>query len=117
MESGVGAMSDDLKRDSTTVLPTSAYGWVAVVLAAVGLGSWVVLPVVTTVFRDDYPITDTFLMPVIGLLLTVMAAVVNVLAVWRGQQRSVLSLVAMGLTVMASLFFGLFVIGEGLSGA
>jgi hypothetical protein len=43
--------------------------------------------------------------------------VVNVLAVWRGQQRSVLNLVAMGLTVMASLFFGLFVIGSGLSGA
>jgi hypothetical protein len=116
MESGVGAMSNDLKPGSTKVLPTSTYGWVALVLAAIGLGSWVALPVITTVFADDYPVTDTFLMPVIGLLLTVIAAVVNVLAVWRGQQRSVLSLVAMFLTVIASLFFGLFVIGEGLSG-
>ncbi len=109
-------MSSDLKRSPAAILPTSAFGWVAVALAVVGLGSWVALPVITTVFADAYPVTDTFLMPVIGLLLTVLAAVVNALAVWRGRQRSVVSLVAMFLTVMASLFFGLFVIGEGLSG-
>ena len=35
----------------------------------------------------------------------------------RGRQRSIVGLVAMFLTVMASLIVGLFVIGEGLSGA
>jgi hypothetical protein len=100
-----------------TVWPTSPSGWVAIAVAAVGLGSWVVLPIVTSVFGERYPVTDTFVMPVIGLALTAIAAVVNVLAVWRGGQRSGVSVVAATLTVAATLFFGFFVIGEGLGGA
>lgn len=103
--------------ERTRIVPDTGFGWLAVIAAAVGLGSWIVLPVITSLLRDEYPVTDTYLMPVIGLVLTVIAAVVNVLAVWLGRQRSIMSLVAMFLTVMASLFFGLFVIGEGLSGA
>jgi hypothetical protein len=88
-----------------------------VVTAAVGLGSWVVLPLVTGLFADRYPVTDTFVMPVIGVALTTIAAVVNVLVVWRGGQRSGVNVVAAALTVAATLFFGFFVIGEGLGGA
>jgi hypothetical protein len=97
--------------------PTMLGGWVALGTAAVGLGSWIVLPVITSLFGDTYPVTDTFVMPVIGLVLTVVAAVVNVLAVGPGRQRSAVSIVAAGLTVGAALFFGFFVIGEGLGGA
>ena len=79
--------------------------------------STIALPIITSVFQDEYPLTDSYLMPVVGVSLTVLAALVNVLAVWKGHQRSVVSLVAMFLTVMASLSFGLIVIGEGLSGA
>lgn len=106
-----------MTENRTSWLPTSRFGWIAVIVAALGLGSWVVLPIITTAFRDEYPITDTGAMPALGLTLTALAAVLNVLAVWRGGQRSVLSLVAMGFTVMATLVFGLFVIGEGLGGA
>jgi hypothetical protein len=100
-----------------TMLPTSRGGWAAVVAAAIGLGSWIVLPLVTSLFADEYPVTDTFVMPAIGLALTVVAAVVNVLVLWPGRQRSTLNVIATVLTVSATLFFGFFVVGEGLGGA
>ena len=75
------------------------------------------LPIVTSLFREPYPVTDTCVMPVIGLALTAIAAVVNVVVVWRGGQRSGVSVVAAALTVAATLFLGFFVIGEGLGGA
>jgi hypothetical protein len=97
--------------------PTAGSGWLALAAAAVGLGSWIVLPIVTTVFRDTYPVTDTVVMPIIGLVLVVLAAIINVLTFWLGEQRSTLNRVAIVLTVAATVFFGVFVIGEGLGGA
>jgi len=97
--------------------PTARSGWFSLAAAAVGLGSWIVLPIVTTVFRDTYPVTDTVVMPIIGLVLVFLSAIINVLALWLGRQRSTLNIVATVLTVCATLFFGLFVIGEGLGGA
>lgn len=82
-----------------------------------GLGSWIVLPLVTALFSDTFPVTDTVVMPVIGLVLVTLAAIVNVLTLWLGRQRSAMNIVATVLTVTATLFFGLFVIGEGLGGA
>ncbi len=97
--------------------PTAGSGWLALAAAAVGLGSWIVLPVITTVFRDSYPVTDTVVMPIIGLVLVMLAAIINVLTFWLGRQRSTLNTVAIVLTVSATVFFGVFVIGEGLGGA
>jgi hypothetical protein len=37
--------------------------------------------------------------------------------VWPGKQRSVVNILGAVLTVGVSLFFGVFVIGEGLGGA
>ena len=102
---------------AAAVWPSAPRGWWALVMAAIGLGSWVVLPLITTVFRETYPVTDTFLMPVIGLALVALAAVVDVLVVWLGGQRSAINLVAVILTSGATLFLGFFVIGEGLGGA
>jgi hypothetical protein len=56
-------------------------------------------------------------MPIIGLALTLIAALINVLAVWLGKQRSVLNIFGAVLTVGVTLFFGVFVIGEALGGA
>jgi hypothetical protein len=97
--------------------PTAGIGWLALAAAAIGLGSWIVLPIVTTVFRDSYPVTDTVVMPIIGLALVVLAAIINVLTFWLGRQRSTVNTVAIVLTVAATVFFGVFVIGEGLGGA
>ena len=112
---GTGVVLMDTQ--GTRMFPDTGFGWFAAICAAVGLGAWIALPIITSVFQDEYPLTDSYLMPVLGVSLTVLAAVVNVMAVWKGHQRSVVSLVAMFLTVMASLSFGLIVIGEGLSGA
>lgn len=100
----------------TRIFPTDMFGWIALVAAAIGLGSWLVLPVFT-MFRDRWPVTDTVVMPIIGVVLVLLAAVVNVLAVWIGKQRSVMNVLAMGFTVMATLGFGFIVIGEALGGA
>lgn len=97
--------------------PTTRSGWLALAAAAVGLGSWIVLPIVTSLFADTFPVTDTVVMPILGLVLVTLAAIVNVLTLWLGRQRSVMNIVATVLTVAATLFFGVFVIGEGLGGA
>lgn len=101
----------------TGLLPNGRAGWSALIITAVGLGSWLVLPIVTTVFRERYPVTDTVLMPIIGVALTLVAALVNVLVVWRARERSVLNILAMVFTLAAGAFFGVFLIGEGLAGA
>ena len=101
---------------SSVVLPTSRLGWVALVAAAIGLGSWILLPLLTGL-REQYPVTDTVVMPIIGLALTLIAALINVLAVWPGKQRSVLNILGAVLTGGVTLFFGVFVIGDVLGGA
>ena len=63
--------------------PESAGGWWAIGLAAVGLASWVVLPIVTLILRTRYPVTDTRIMPVIGAVMVGVAAAVNVLCLWQ----------------------------------
>ena len=97
--------------------PTAPSGWFALVAAAIGLGSWIVLPLITSLFGTRYPVTDTFVMPIIGTVLILIAAIINVLTLWLGRQRSGANIVATVLTVMATLFFGFFVVGEGLGGA
>lgn len=101
----------------TAAAPRTWIGWSAIVLSALGLGSWVVLPLITTIFGETYPVTDSFVMPVIGTVLIDLAAVVNVLCVWLWRERSVLNIIALGLTVPLALFFTFFVVGEGLGGA
>ncbi|MBN1366581.1 MAG: hypothetical protein JW967_01470 [Dehalococcoidales bacterium] len=58
-----------------------------------------ILPVITAVFREKYPITDTWAMPAIGTGLVFIAAVINVLCLWWWRERSVLNIVLTVLTV------------------
>lgn len=97
-------------------LPQSSGGWWAVGLSAVGLGSWVVLPVLTVTLRDTYPVTDTWVMPAIGSVLIGVAAVVDVLCFVRRWDRSMLNVVAAAVTVPAALLAIAMVVGEGLAG-
>jgi len=55
-------------------------------------------------------------MPAIGAVLIMVAAIVNVLALWIWKQRSVLNIVATVVTVPLALLFTLIVVGEGLAG-
>ena len=85
--------------------------------SVVAVASWIVLPVVTTLFRDTYPVTDTWVMPAIGTVLVDIAAILSVWCIWRVRERSVLNIVAAVLMIPMALFFTLMVVGEGLGGA
>jgi hypothetical protein len=97
-------------------MPRSAAGWWAIALSVIGLGSWVVLPLITINFRDTFPITDTALMPIIGLVLVDLAALVDGLCVTRWKERSTLNIIALVITLPAALFFSFIVIGGALGG-
>ncbi len=60
--------------------------------------------------------TNTVVMPAIGMVLLDAAAVFNVVSVFRWKERSVLNIVALVLTIPAALLISLIVIGEGLAG-
>jgi hypothetical protein len=101
----------------TAARPRTAIGWWAIALSVIGLASWVILPMITTIFGDTYPAADSVVMPAIGTVLIDAAAVLNVVCVWPCRERSVLNIIALGLTVPTALLFTLFVVGEGLGGA
>lgn len=101
---------------SRALLPQSSGGWCAVASSVVGLGSFLVLPVMTVTLRDTYPVTDTWVMPAILAILVGIAAVVNGLCVWRRWDQSIVTLAAASVTIPVGLFAVLMVIGEGLAG-
>lgn len=101
-------------RTTSPLLPTAPSGWIAFAAAGSEWGPGSCFSIVTSLFADEYPVTDTIVMPIIGLVLTVMAAVDNVLVLWLARQRSLANILANVLTVSATLFLGFFVIGEGL---
>jgi hypothetical protein len=103
-------------RSRRAIVPRTAVGWWALGLTAVGIASWVALPLITVTFRDTYPITDTWIMPAIGIVLTDLAAVFDLLCVWPWHERSILNIVATVLMIPAALFFTFMGVGEGLAG-
>jgi hypothetical protein len=104
------------QRSRRAIVPRTAVGWWALGLTAVGIASWIALPLITINFRDTYPVTDTWVMPAIGVVLTDLAAVLDLLCVWPWRERSVLNIVATVLMIPAGLFFTFIVVGEGISG-
>jgi uncharacterized membrane protein len=56
-------------------------------------------------------------MPAIGTVLIDLAAVFNLLCVWRWRERSVLNIVAAVLVIPMALLFTFIVVGESLGGA
>ena len=96
--------------------PTRPIGWVAPALTVLALACWIILPVITIAFRDQYAWTDTWVMPTIGASVAAVAAVVNVLAVWLWRQRSTVTIVSAAVIVAVAIFVGLMVVGEALAG-
>jgi hypothetical protein len=103
-------------RRRIAILPKTRFGWWALILTVIVLAVCAALPIITINFRDKYPITDTWVMPVIGTVLIDLAAVFNALCIWHWRERSVLNIVAAVLTIPTALFFTFMVIGEGLAG-
>ncbi|TLN27020.1 hypothetical protein FDZ71_00235 [bacterium] len=101
---------------TTRVVPKRAVGWWAIGLSVVGIAAWIILPVITTVFRESYPITNTTFMPIIGVVLVDAAAIFNALGLFLWKERSVLNIVAAAITIPAALLLTLMFVGEGIAG-
>ena len=102
---------------NTKILPKMKAGWWALGLTVIGIAAWVVLPIITTIFREKYPITDTWIMPAIETVLIDIAVVFNLICVWPWRERSVLNIVAAVLVIPAALLSTFIVVGETLGGA
>ena len=103
-------------RKGIVILPKSKAGRWALVITVIVIAACVALPVITINLRDRYPVTDTWVMPAIGVVLIDSAAVFNILCVWPWRERSVLNILAAALTVLPALFFTFMVIGESIAG-
>ena len=77
---------------------------------------WIILPMITGAFRETYPVTDTWVMPSIGVIGVAVAAAVNLFAYVVKRQRSAVNLTAMSITLCFTFFSALFLIGEGIAG-
>lgn len=98
------------------VTPRRVIGWWTLGLSVLGLAAWIILPLITITFRERYPVTDTWVMPAIGLVITDLAALFNVLCIWLWKERSILNIVSTVLTIPVALFVIFLVVGEGLAG-
>jgi hypothetical protein len=103
-------------RRRIAILPKTKAGRWALILTVIVIAACAALPLITINFRDRYPITDTWIMPAIGVVLIDFAAVFNILCVWPWRDRSVLNIVAAVLTVPPALLFTFIVVGESLAG-
>jgi len=104
------------KRRGIAILPKSKPGRWSLILTVIVIIACMALPIITVTLRYKYPITDTWVMPVIGTVLIDIAAVFNVLCVWPWREHSVLNIVAVVLTVPSALLFTFIVAGEGFAG-
>lgn len=74
-------------------LPRTKSGFVAIGLSIMALSLWVLLPMVTVRYRDIYPITDSWVMPTVGGVVSIAVAVFNLYEVWWHKQRAWLNII------------------------
>jgi hypothetical protein len=105
------------RKSVMPIWPTSWVGWASVVSVAIAVIVTIALPIITTVFGERYPATDSYAMPLIGTITLVIASLIAVLALWPGHQYSAATVVAAVVVVPLTLFIAPIVIGEGIAGA
>jgi UDP-N-acetylmuramyl pentapeptide phosphotransferase/UDP-N-acetylglucosamine-1-phosphate transferase len=92
-------------------LPQTRAGVWAVLAGLMALSLWVILPMVTIAYREIYPITDSWVMPTIGGVVSIIVAALNVYVVWWRGQRAWLNLIAMVVLVVIALMSLLVLVG------
>lgn len=92
-------------------LPQTHAGVWAVITGLMALSLWVILPMVTMAYRETYPITDSWVMPTIGGVTSIMVALFNVYVVWWRGQRAWLNLIAMAVLVFVALLAVMVLVG------
>lgn len=104
-------------RPQSAVWPNSTIGWLALGFSVTAAISLVIFPLITTLFRKIYPITDTWIMPTIQISVMDLAAIINVYVVWRVKERAAMNIVAAALVIPMALLFTFMLIGETMGGS
>ena len=99
------------------IWPSTRLGWTAVVLTFVALGSWIVFPLLTVAYKDTYPVLDTWVLPVVAAAFMDAAAVASLLAVRLRGERSVMSIAALTVSLLAGVFVTISVVGGAFGGS
>lgn len=94
-------------------VPRRSSGWWVLGLSVLSLAAWIVLPMIAVLFRDTYPITDTWVMTATGAVLLDLAAVLNLLCIWRWKERSILNVIVAVFTIPVALFATVMLVGMG----
>ena len=97
---------------NTGILPLTKRGWISIYSALIGIAAWIILPLITINFREQYPVTDTWIMPLIGIVIIDIAAVLNILSIWRWHERSILNIVSAILVIPAAALLSVITIGQ-----
>jgi hypothetical protein len=92
-------------------LPQTRVGVAALLASALALSLWIILPMVTMAYRETYPITDSWVMPTVGGVISIMVALFNVYVVWWRGQRAWLNLIAMAVLVVVALLAVMVLVG------
>ena len=93
-------------------LPATWLGRSAVLLTAVALAAILFFPQISLAHNQTYPAIPAWIMPAMLTVLVDGIAVLNILAVWRAKEHCVVSTLVLVLSVQASLFTTIMVIGE-----
>jgi hypothetical protein len=107
--------SDTSGTQGGSMWPTTGVGRAGVVAAIIALVCSAAIVLVTIVFRGTSPIIDSWIWPVVALVLIDAAALLNVLAVWLRRERSAVSLLALVVTVAIGGLLTLIVVGDALA--
>lgn len=99
-----------------TFWPKERSGKFSLLIGVLAFGIGFLLPVITGIFGETYPITDSWVMPTIGVAAMIIAAVSNIFTYTFMRQRSVANLIMLSITVFWACFTATFLIGEGLAG-
>ena len=94
-----------------SIWPRTSFGVVAVCVGVLALSLWFVLPMVTMRYREIYPITDSWVMPVLSSVATIMAALMNGYVVLVRKERAWFNLVVTVLVGVISLVALMVIIG------
>jgi hypothetical protein len=83
-------------------------------MTIIALVAIIAFPLITVTFRQVYPLVDTWVMPAMLIVLVDASAIMNILAVWRGLEHCVISILALILSMQAALCVTTMLISEAI---
>lgn len=102
MTDGIVARVDG-EHGKRPILPSTSLGWWGVGVSLLGFTMFLfILPTITMMFRETYPITDSWVMPTGGAAVLLLGVALGIAAL-RSQERSRLVIGVLFVTAVFSL--------------